>query len=273
LEKMYNRFAILRIWNYQFPEKCEFTTEKISATGNAIPRAVEEKIRSDFFDRNEFRKFLIKRAEESEFMGSVIDDLAEPPPPSEGEAIPFIGETQIYELALDVAAEGHIAVNRSGSWIVRRPEDTTDSDARAYIKSRAFCIGQEMRRIRLGLPGNVGGGSVKSTSAQSPVPGQNPIKEPGSIITANGNELTNKTDAPFPLIQAEIQTKRSVEPATVAHLSGLFETWGIASNTLLETAKIEFSDLTVQQLRQVLQRIPYKLKASIEISFKERSDQ
>ena len=63
-----------------------------------------------------------------------MDDLIEPPPPDTGEAIPFLGETKIYESILDIAAEGQLVLNVSGTWIGRRPEDVTEDDARRYIK-------------------------------------------------------------------------------------------------------------------------------------------
>ena len=99
---------------------------------------------------------MLKRAKDSDFVGSLMDDLTEPPPPNAGEAIPFLGETKAYESILDIAAEGDLVLNVSGTWIGRRAEDATDEDARRYIRSKAFRTGQEMRQIQLGLPVRLG---------------------------------------------------------------------------------------------------------------------
>ncbi|MBI4330980.1 MAG: hypothetical protein HY673_06850 [Chloroflexi bacterium] len=42
----------------------------------------------------------------------------------------------------------------------------------------------------------------------------------------------------------------------------------------LDTAKIEFKDLTVQQMKQILTRLPSSFKASMEVTFtKERGEE
>jgi hypothetical protein len=152
LKSRFNRFAVLRKWDFQQPQNCAFEIEKITEQGGDIPTAVEAKILSDLFDQTEFKQFVMKRAKDSDFVGSMMDDLTEPPPPNAGEAIPFLGETKIYEFVLDIAASGDLVLNVSGTWIGRRSEDATDDDALRYIRGKAFRTGQEMRQIQLGLP-------------------------------------------------------------------------------------------------------------------------
>jgi len=65
------------------------------------------------------------------------------------------------------------------------------------------------------------------------------------------------------------QTKRTDEPATGINLSGFFEKWGIASTQTIDSAKIDFSGLTAQQIKQILQRIPSNVKAKLEITYKD----
>ncbi len=293
LKSRFNRFAVLRKWDFQQPQNCAFDIERITGQGGEIPTAVEAKILSDLFDQTEFRHFALKRAKDSDFVGSMLDDLIEPPPPNTGEAIPFLGETKIYEVVLDIAASGDLVLNVGGTWIGRRSEDVTDEDALRYIRAKAFRTGQEMRQIQLGLPGAVGGGTVTvpnpppSGTTQpgaggtvSPAGGAGTPYPPG---TSGGGGTIGETgepggtagsgDAiPSPPIPV-IKNKKSGEPTTGINLSGCFETWGVPSSQTLESARIEFSGLTAQQIKQILQRIPSTFKATLEIAFKDGGEQ
>jgi hypothetical protein len=275
LKSRFNRVAILRKWDFQQSQNCVFDIEKIVEQGEEIPSAVEAKIHSDLFDLNDFKKFVLKRANDSDVVGSLMDDLTEPPPPNAGDAIPFLNETKIYETILDIAADGDIVLNVGGTWIGRRVEDTSSEDALRYIRSKAFRTGQEMRQIQLGLPGAVGGGTVTVSNTSTPVavviPGatndNNPSVLPTVSDTAKTNGAAGGGSIP-PLILLDTQRK-SIESATGINLSGCFETWGISSSQLIETARIEFTGLTAQQIKQILQRIPSTFKASLEITYKE----
>jgi hypothetical protein len=285
LKSRFNRFAVLRKWDYQQPQYCTFEIEKISEQGSDIPSAVEKKLVSDLFDPSDFQSFVLKRAKESDFVGSLMDDLIEPPPPGTGEAIPFLGETFVYELILRIVATGAAVLNVEGKWISRRTEDATDEEAFRYIRGQAFRSGQEMRRVQLGLPGTVGGGTVtvpKPTAATvtaltptapatgatgsttplyptTPVPAVNPAGNFG----LNGNK---ETPLPPP---SNVKTKKSEAPATCINLSGCFETWAVPTSQQIESARIEFSGLSAQQIKQILQRIPSTFKATLEITYTE----
>ncbi|OGR23289.1 MAG: hypothetical protein A2277_18960, partial [Desulfobacterales bacterium RIFOXYA12_FULL_46_15] len=144
LKSRFNRFAVLRKWDFQTPQNCSFDIEKITEQGGNIPSAVEGKILSDLFDQTDFKTVVLQSAKDSDFVGSLMEDLMEPPPPDKGEALPFLGETKSYEFIIEIAAEGDIVLNVGGNWIGRRSEDATDEDAKRYIRSKAFRTGQEM---------------------------------------------------------------------------------------------------------------------------------
>ncbi|MCF8075075.1 MAG: ATP-binding protein [Desulfotignum sp.] len=289
LKTRFNRFAVLRRWDYQQPQKCVFDVEKIPSQGGEIPAAVEARILTDLFDPADFTKFVLKRAKDSDFVGSLMDDLMEPPPPNAGEAIPFLGETRIYERVLDIAAAGNLVLNVSGTWIGRRSEDTRDEDALRYIRSRAFRTGQEMRQIQLGLPGGVGGGTITVPNPDSgggtqtetggnsvPVPpGIGPAYPPaagdkGGTLEENGDTggAPGIEGAVFPPSMPAVKRNRSEQPATGINLSGCFEKWGVSTGQTIETARIEFSGLTAQQIKQILQRIPSAFKATLDVTYK-----
>ncbi len=286
LKTRFNRFAILRKWDFQSPQNCEFDTENISEQGENIPGAVEHKTLSDLFDQTDFKTFVLQRAKDADTVGSLMDDLMEPPPPNVGDAIPFLGETKVYEFVIDIAAEGDIVLNVDGNWIGRRAEDANENDAKNHIRSKAFRTGQEMRRIQLGLPGSVGGKAVSipkdpSKEATTPSADDTSDENPYPTERTNGNakplgegENKEKTDAPdlpgLPNKPLTItQSRKSDESATGINLSGCFEKWGIDSDKTLSSAKIEFQELTAQQIKQILQRIPSNYKASLEVTFQD----
>ncbi len=290
LKTRFNRFAILQEWDYQQPQNCKFDIEKISAQETKIPANVEEKILTNLFDQTEFKKFVLQRAKDADFMSSLIDDLVDPPPPDTGKTIPFLGETKTYEFILDIAAKGHIVLNVSGTWIGRRTQDTSDDEALRYIRSKAFRTGQEMRQIQLGLPGAVGGGTITAPSAPAnpllttpsagnpETPSYPPTGIPTGDVTINegGSQAGDTTTGPSPVPPVPPsmpQTKRAEEPASGINLSGCFESWGISSDKTIDAAKIEFSGLSAQQIKQILQRIPSSFKATMEITYTEEDEQ
>ncbi|HYA42142.1 MAG TPA: hypothetical protein VEF34_12615 [Syntrophobacteraceae bacterium] len=297
LKARFNRFAILQKWDFQRPQNCIFDVAAIKEQGYEVPTAVEAKIHSDLFDQTDFKAFVLQRAKDSDFIGALMDELIEPPTPGAGDAIPFLGETKTYEAVLDIAAEGELVLNVGGTWIGRRAEDTAVEDAKRYIRSKAFRSGQEMRRIQLGLPGAVGGGIVPVpnilTGGVQPEVG--PIPKPGAFpkpdVTGEGGGIsfppveggdnaeresegsTTFIESPKPESLPIVKIRKSEEPATGINLSGSFEAWGVSSGQSIDKAKIEFSGLTAQQVKQILQRIPSAFKASLEIEYKEGGEQ
>jgi hypothetical protein len=136
-----------------------------------------------------------------------------------------------------------------------------------------------MRQIQLVLPTAVGGGTV--ISQRDPAGG---VIFPGPTIdnvnpypsTVFGPRAVGETVEPGgngginpPMTLPTTKNKKSEEPATGINLSGYFESWGVSSSQNIETARIEFSGLTAQQIKQILQRIPSTFKATLEIAYKE----
>ena len=60
---------------------------------------------------------------------------------------------------------------------------------------------------------------------------------------------------------------RTDEATIGINLSACFEKWGVDSSAVLDTTKIEFNNLTVQQVKQILTRLPSSFKASMEVTF------
>ena len=71
----------------------------------------------------------------------------------------------------------------------------------------------------------------------------------------------------MPPVTGTTEIHRTDEATTGINLSACFEKWGVDPSAVLDTAKIEFNNLTVQQVKQILTRLPSSFKASMEVTF------
>ena len=279
LKETFTAFAVLRVWDFQHPERCEFDIEGIRAQDTSLPREVEEVVFKDLFDPTAFVRLVLEHAKEGHTVGSLLDDLAEPPPPGAGDAIPWLGETKLYEHVLALAAKGDIVLNVDGAWVARRAEDASDNAALTHIRSKAFRSGQEMRRVQLALPGAVGGDTVV-TPLPVPQPGK-PGPETGDSATTtdtptrptptNGatHKSEDKTTAVGTAEPKPVKKRKTEMPTGGINLSGCFETWDLGPTQRIDTAAITFAGLTVRQIKTILQGIPSAYKATLEITWQE----
>lgn len=277
LNMRYDRFAILRTWDYQHSDLCRFDIERVEARGNDLLSAVEKKIHEDLFDPAEFEKRVLEYAKESKRMDQLFKDIIEPPPPSTGDAIPYLGESSIYEEVLKIAANGKIFVNVNGTWIGRLPDHLNKEQALKFIQKKAFRTGREMHQVQLGLPSVVGGTTVTGPRPTTPLESViQPIRpnEPDTTISGNNNTEETVTleprenSGPIQTILPETRrplTRRTDEPVIGINLLGKLELWCVSSETTLDVARIEFKNLTVLQLKQILQHLPASIRASLEI--------
>jgi hypothetical protein len=70
-----------------------------------------------------------------------------------------------------------------------------------------------------------------------------------------------------------VTTKKTPAPANGINLSGTFETWNVPPSQSIDVANVQFTGLTAQQLKQVLQRIPSAFKATLEITYQDGREQ
>jgi hypothetical protein len=287
LKARFDRFAILRRWDFQSPEQCLFEIERIEKRGSETAFEVERKILSDLFDPAAFQKLALDYARNLRLVGDLLKELSEPPPATVPEIIPFLGETAVYERILQIAAQGILVLNVSGNWIGRLPEHSSDQEAYQHIRTKAFRSGPEMRQVQLGLPSAVGGTTVPSPKPQPPAlpppavppvvppvpvfpppptyPPAEPPVTPPSTVGEPPSAPTQPAPAALPVVH------RTDKPASGLNLSGCFETWGVPLTVTLSSARIEFSDLSVPQLKQILMKLPSAFKASLEVSYPEET--
>ena len=270
LKPRFNRFAVLRKWNFQNPEQCEFEIEHLEKTGLEAPVAVEESIEKNVFDLTEFQKIICDAAQEGFKIGEVFEDrLLEP---SVGDVLVFLGEKVSLRLIQELAAQGKIALNVDGTWF-RREAGQNLEDAQRYIRSKTTRVGSELYRILLGKVDAAGGGGVVTAPTvvpQSVSPGiqvkpqaPNPVPGPSVVPGAGGEPLPPAPSLPsVPAVQT-----RHANPTNGVTLTGNFETWGLKPNQTLKSVTLNIEGITVQALKSFILRLPSANKASLDVSF------
>jgi len=267
LKKRFNKYSVIRRWDYQKSDHCIFDVERVTAQGGEIPNAIEKSLFEDIFDPAEFESLILERANESCLVGDLLDELIEPPPPDTNDAIPFLGETSIYEEILKIAARGRIVLNVNGTWVGRMPEHSNEQEALRSIRSKAFRSGNEMRQIQLGLPDSVGGTIVTGPGPLPTAIPPQPLDSTGSSPPLVSPVPSTNSFGPLHVTTENSKIRQKEDNNTAINLSACFEKWDIDSSTVLDTTIIEFNDLTVQQVKQILTRLPSSLRASMEVIF------
>ena len=274
LKTRFDRFAILRRWDFQNPGQCVFDLEPVAELATSLPKTIEDKIKADIYDATEFETFVLQFAASPRSVGDLFRELAEPPSVATRDVIPFLGDTQTYEELLRLCSRGRLAINVNNTWFTRSHEDEDDEAALRRIRFRASRSGPEQRAAQIGLPSVAGGGAVAGNPPPQPVPpgttppvtpGQNPVvTPPGTTPPTPGP--TGQTNLPLPPIT---MTHRTTAESNTISLIGQLEQWGVTPDKMLTSAKVEFSNLTAQQLRRILQQIPSAHRANLEVSYQQ----
>jgi hypothetical protein len=263
-----------------------FETQKISAQGRDIPRAVEESLFDNLFDFDEFKNNVLQYAKKSLYIKDIIESLLEPPPPSTSNASrPYYKEDKIVEDIFSIAASGDIVINAKGTWIGRRAEDASDDSALNYIKHRATDQINAMKDYQLALPGATGGAPIGTATQQddtplfpqsnttantSPASGMQPAFSPDG--QTSGGTAVQSFPPPVGVIQAppvrvKIPRSKSTAPSSGINLIGQFELWDLSSERTINKTTLEFDGLNVSQIKQILQRIPSAYQAGLSILY------
>ena len=292
LKSRFDHFAVLKRWDFPNPESCQFHWERVGAQGGDIPGKVEESLYKELFDPAEFRQMVADNAKDSAIVGDILDELIEPPGSPAKDAMVYLGDTQTYEEVLKVAAKGSIVLNVDGAWVSRQPDHGDDEESLRYIRTRAFRSGLNYREVQLALPGASGGSTVTSPGAAGAGTGTTPpgVTTPagtgpgglfpggggnagGATVVAGGGTVVVPTGGTGPVVPGTPVAKTQVaqEPQIGINLCGCFERWGLHDGTTLNNAKIAFAGLSVQQIKQFLQRLPSAFKASLEVTYDEES--
>ena len=289
LKEHFNRYAILHIWDFQNPAQCTFHVENHGASGGSIPAAVEKHIRKNFFAPEDFETFIVDAAGRGETMKQVLALLRGEPLPGK-EAIPYLGESDVQEEVLNVAALDKIALNVGGTWYCRESGESQEA-ALHRLRQKAWRTGHDLHIIRLGLPSQVGTGGVTITPPVIPSPGQPPAPgtppvTPGTGAAGPVSPTTGPSPAQ-PLGQTPSATEPSAQPTaplvpvirksmgakTGINLLGDLENWAYPDNQRITQAALTINDLSVKELRDLCTRLPAKIRAELQITLPPEGDQ
>jgi hypothetical protein len=250
LRDLFDTFAILDIWSFAQPEQCEFLTEKHNATGDSIPKAVDDKISSELFVAEDFETAALLHATSSAPLSKFIADLQEPSIDGK-HCIPWLGEVSTKEKVLQLCAAGKIAINLRGLELLQAQPGESVESAWMRIKGK-LGSGKELEQTTLMLPGaspQSGGSLPLPLTPAVPLvptlpPSNPPATPPPNIFGGNPQPTTIPNDS------------FGTPPKSPVNLLGEVEKWGISAATSVSNININVSQMTGAQLTEMLQKLP-----------------
>ena len=275
----FDRYAVLDQWDFQTPTNCTFHVEKHGSSGSKLPAVIEAQIKEHFFAPEDFRATVIDAAKRGETMKQLLAQLRSEPLTGQ-QAIPYLGETAIYEEVLGVAAQDLIAINVGGTWLCRNAGESKE-DAQLRLRARGWRTGRELHDVHLGLPSQVGAGGVAvtrptqptlwdpSASPGAPVDTTQPTSTaaPTAVLT-NGSDPIAQPGAPTdttPSVVSVPVIRQSVGAKTGINLLGELERWALPDEQKVNQAALTFNGISVKELRELCTRLPPKLQAELQI--------
>ena len=270
LSRWFDRLAVLATWDYVTLNSTTFVTDTISNDGQGLLKAIEDHIERAIFEPEVFRQYVLKRAETRDSALEIIATVMEPPTSPDVQAIPFLGETSLYERILRMVADGDIILNYEGNWIRRRPDDIDSQAAFNRIRSKAFVTGKYLQNI------TVAPSSAAPAEPDVPEPAiwekgsgyhPNPISKQGAESTDNEPPVNW---SPTPVVERKLKTLASAGSRSQINLLGDLHGWGLSDTTTLQNVRLEGSRMTVQQLKDLLKRFPPSILFKLEILIEEQ---
>lgn len=260
IKQRFDRFAILRVWNFADPSRCRFQVEPVNAQGAQIPEKIDEAVRDDLFIPEDFEAITLEATKNGSSVGKLLNELREPRP-NEQDCIPWLGETLIKEKVLKLCARGKLAINLRGvEYLQARPGEDEDSAWRR-MKGR-LSTGRHLDETLLVLPQAVP--QAQGVSERPPINAAPPSVGPdlfgGATPTSGGEAVTSEpTTTPPQLFSdngpANYQSRYS--PATSPlNLIGKIESWGIGPGSSVRDLSLKVNSLTGAQLQKLLRGLP-----------------
>jgi hypothetical protein len=260
IKQRFDRFAILRTWNYADPSRCQFYVEAVNAQGNQIPEKIDQAIRGDLFIPEDFEAAVLEATQNGNSVGKLLTELREPRP-NELECIPWLGETLVKERILRLCAQGKIAINLRGvEYLQARPGEAEDS-AWTRMKGR-LGTGRHLDETNLLLPqavpqayGAIARIGTDGTSTEGP-----DLFGAGSEHAAKSSTTgtSEPTTTPTLFGNEGTATYRSLyaPPTSPLNLIGKVEAWGVGPGSSVRDLSLKIDSLTGAQLQKLLRGLP-----------------
>lgn len=302
LDHRFSRFAILRTWNYQDPAKCSFTIEKISDSIGIIGSSMDIQLKRDLFLSDVFAQRVVVLAAQSRKVSALLEMLREPPGNPEQEALAYLGEPMINEQLLHLVAQGKIAVRVANSWLVRQGNES-DDETYARIRSQGFKTGRDLAEMGLELPEAIGTAAIGDVPFMDTVQPMNrgPFwnngeTDPASLPTETRSYPANPSSENSPPVNgytdettvtlremdqqsiredipvAAPRRRRRSDAKRPMNLMTDLERWGVESRSTIPVSHLEIRDMTVNELRAALGRLPSHVQVVLEIETDEEQE-
>jgi hypothetical protein len=275
LKTRFDRYALLKTWDFQTPNNCTFDEEVHGATGADIPAAVERHVTENHFAPEDFEAFVVQAAARNDTMRQLLAILREPPLPGQ-TAIPYLGDLYIYEQVLGIVAKDKIALNAGGRWWHKEPSEAP-KDALIRLKQRASFSGQSMFAVQLGETSQVGGGGVAAAPPSPPT--SSPAPSIPSPTPPSGFATVPNPSTPSPAIGGgtvplsptgnappQPVIRRSLGAKTGVNLLGELEKWALPDAQRVTQVVLTLSGVSVKELRDLCVKLPPKLQAELQLN-------
>lgn len=182
LQDRFDRFAILQIWNYAEPSRCQFVVEGLQAKGPKIPDAIEERLRRDIFIPEDFEAQVLEATTSGDSVSKLLTELQEPRTNGR-DCIPWLGDIQVKEKLIRLCAQGKIAINIQGRETLQTKPGEDEAAAWSRMKGK-IPTGRQLEETYLQLPQ-----VTPSSDGSSPTPSDSATTTPLTNIGA-GNRIT-----------------------------------------------------------------------------------
>lgn len=269
LKKRFDRFAVLRRWNFIDPNQCIFSIESLKKQGSQIPECIEEALVNDLFVPEDFEGFVLEATAENSPVGKLLRELQEPRPAGL-DCIPWLGETAIKERILRLCARGKIAINLRGLEYLQTHPSEDEETAWKRLRPKLSYTGRQLDEVFLMVPS-----AVPTTGGTPPsVPQTSNGDDNGDLfgggmpptVPPAGDESTS-SGGPPPTggnIFGGSPTSTSSKPRTPLsnpatsplNLIGKLEGWGIGPATQVAEVSIKVTAANGAQLKELLKKLP-----------------
>ncbi len=269
IDKRFNRFAVLRKWNFAQPDLCEFNGESIDANtlrekSGVVIHALESLMAENCFDPIEFEHRVVALSKQSKTIGDLLVDLEDPDPVR--ECLPYLGDAATQERLIDLVAANKIAIRSAGSWH-RQPAGLSTDDARKVLRNPLSRTGGEQRAMQLGDPADIPGASVIPQPPPQPMLPPQPVSPVSPQPSGGPGPTSPDVNPPTPAPAAPVAVSRqSPASSKTSHLAWLEQQLDLPKGSPI-TATLTLSGTTPSQIEALLKALPPTLQPSLDLSW------
>lgn len=255
IKDRFDRFAVLRTWNFADPARCLFHVEELKARGSQVPDAIDKCLREDLFVPEDFEALVLDAASQNDSVGKLLREIQEPRPNGQ-DCIPWLGETPIKEKIVRLCAKGRIAISLRGMEYLQTSSGEDEDSAWRRMRAK-LGTGKHLEETILLLPQAVpatAGGVSGSGVILTPPPEFTPAGPAIVGVLVPGGPGTGG-DVPVPAAIPP-QALLSAPATSAVNLMGQVEKWGINPATPVRDVTLRVTAATGAQLQKILRSLP-----------------